>query len=381
MTERVAAPRTMPAPIREAASLAARFADRHEQEGTLAPEVVEALVAAGFARHFVPAAYGGRAGTFTDMLHAVEAVAESCTSAGWCASLTASAGRMAAYLPREGRDDVWGNGPDALLVGGLIPVGRARPEPGGWRVHGRWPNISAVEYSDWALVCAVTPTSGADGERPAEARFFAVPRAAYRIEKTWDGVGMSGTGSHTLVLEEITVPAHRAFARDDLMAGVRSSSEEVAPCHRVPVKAVNGLGFAAPALGAITAALDTGWTQAWERGRPTVGAEAPASLVGLSRAAGEADAARLLLERVAATADRGTPTAAETARAGRDSAVAADLLVSAAGRVMRAGGTRAQARANRIQRSWRDINTLASHTMLRFETAVADYARVAGRPS
>ncbi|EGJ73482.1 putative 3-oxoacyl-[acyl-carrier-protein] reductase [Streptomyces sp. Tu6071] len=85
------------------AALAAGHARRGEEERGLTGEVVAGIVAAGFARHFVPAAHGGAEGGFGGLAEAVLRLGTGCTSAAWAASLSAYAGRYAAYLPEEGQ--------------------------------------------------------------------------------------------------------------------------------------------------------------------------------------------------------------------------------------------------------------------------------------
>ncbi|TQM85046.1 two-component flavin-dependent monooxygenase/oxygenase LndZ5 [Saccharothrix saharensis] len=357
----------------EVAAVAARCADRAEADRRLDPDVVRAVLDAGFARHFVPAAWQGRDGDFLDLTRAVAAVGEACASTAWFASLTASLGRMAAFLPVEGQAELWSDGPDALIVGALMPIGRAEPVDGGWRLSGTWSFVSAVDFSDWALVCAMAATGGAP-----EARFFAVPRAAYRIEDTWHSVGMRGTGSNTLVLEDVFVPATRSFSRDRLAAG--RSAGSTAPCHATPLRAANGLSFAAPVLGAARGALAawTGYIREKTRNAPArdgVAAGTPQTHeLTLTRASAEVEAAQLLLERAAGVADRGAVPPDLVARNTRDCAFAVDLLVTAVNRLFRAAGTSGQSSTNAIQRFWRDANAASSHIVLQFEPAAAAYA-------
>ncbi|MBT2383947.1 hydrolase [Streptomyces sp. ISL-11] len=355
----------------DAARLAAAHAADADRERRLRPDVVRAVVDAGFARHFVPQRRGGAAGTFGELVDAVTAVGEECTAAAWVASLGATVARMAAHLPEKGQAELWAEGPDALLVGALMPVGRAEAVPGGWRLSGTWSFISAVDYSRWALVCATTPApDGADG--PPTARYFAVPRTAYTVLDTWFSVGMRGTGSNTLVLDGAFVPEHLSFDRERVMEG--SGSPSPAACHRVPLKAVNGLSFVVPVLGAARGMLTrwTGWGAA--RAAGTGGAAHDAGFRDvLARTAGELDAAELLVRRAAAVADSGGCTALLTARGARDCALAAETLLTAVNRMFRATGTSGQA-AGGFERSWRDVNSATSHLVLRLDAAAMAYA-------
>src|SRR5688572_18792958 len=88
-------------------AVAARCANDAETNRRLDRDVVRAVLDAGYARHFVPAAWGGREGSFLELTQAVAAVGEACASTAWVASLTACLGRMAAFLPAEGQAEIW----------------------------------------------------------------------------------------------------------------------------------------------------------------------------------------------------------------------------------------------------------------------------------
>jgi len=343
------------------AKLAAEAAPEAERERRLSPEVIDAVLAAGFARHFVPVAHGGAAGGFLEVTRAVATVAEGCASAAWCASLTASLGRMAAYLPASGQAEVWRQGPDTLIVGGLMPAGRARRTPGGWRLSGSWPYVSLVDASSWALLCALTE------DEDATPHYFAVPRAAYTVRDTWRSVGMRATGSNTLVVDGAQVPDDLAFPRALLEQGTAPDAD--ADCHRAPLRSVNGLTFAAPVIGTARGALRV-WTAETAR-RAASDTEART----LARTSGELDAATMLLERAAETADAGHTSPYDIVRATRDCSLAAGMAADAVTRLLRASGTGALQESAPLQRYWRDVTAAASHLVLRFDNAATGYAR------
>jgi two-component flavin-dependent monooxygenase/oxygenase LndZ5 len=361
------------------AELARRHAPDAEDQRRLAPDVVERMLATGFARHFVPAAFGGTEGTFEEFNAAVATVAEGCAATAWCASVAASLARMAACLPREAHAGIWGEGPDAFVVGSLSPAGKAVPVPGGWSVSGSWAYISGVDHSDWAVLCAVVPGAGSTPPGPPPARLFALPRTDYAVKDTWTGSGMRGTGSNTLIAEEVFVPESRSAERQRLFDGLPLASD--ADCHTVPIQAVNGLSCAPIALGAAREALRL-WTgdtvQRLERGAGRPGIPGPSRSTYeavLTRSAGEIDAAALLLERAARLADGGSRvTAEETSRNVRDYAMATELLVNAVNRMFATAGTSGQTSDSPLQRIWRDVNSIATHIALAFDPAAAQYA-------
>jgi two-component flavin-dependent monooxygenase len=368
---RAAAPAAAGAPAgvesaaHEVAAIAADAAAATEEARRLAPPVVDAIIDAGFARHFVPARWGGNAGTFRAAAHAASIVAEGHMSAGWCASLYASHARLAVHLPLEGQADIWADGPDVKIAMSVLPAGRVRRVAGGWLLNGGWAFTSGVDHASWALL--VAPVTGGDD------RFFAVPRRDFCIRDTWYNVGLRGTGSNTVVVDGVFVPGHRSFPREIIVAGQMVGS--TARCHEVPFKLVNGLPLIAPALGAVRASLGA-WT-GWIAGNREPGQRPRRSATvceALARASAAADCAQFLTDRMADTADHGRIDDSVVARSCRDSSIAAGLLTSAADLLFRAGGAHGQIQGSPVERVWRDVNAAAGHAALRFEANAAVYA-------
>ncbi|CAO5192372.1 Alkylation response protein AidB-like acyl-CoA dehydrogenase [Frankia sp. AiPs1] len=360
----VTPPRASTIDAAAARTVAAAHARSSDEQGSVRAEVLAAIQTAGYVRHLVPARWGGRAGGFAELTRAVDELGQACTSAAWLASLFAYSARLGAFLPADGQAELWANGPDTLVAAALVPGGAARATADGWLVSGSWPYTSGVDRADWALVCVRPPDTEA-GDGPL---FVAVPRGAFSIQNTWRTLGMRATASQTLILDEAPVASRLTFRGAAAAAG-RSPLDPAAP-FGVPLRAISGLTFAAPLLGAARGAFAD-----FLRGRPT-GAPAP---VSVARAAGEIDAADLLLRRVADTADHQEPTAALIARGLRDSALAATCLVDAVDRLAAAAGTAGQDPDRPLQRFWRDIHTASTHVALRFDQAAANYLDLLGR--
>jgi two-component flavin-dependent monooxygenase len=344
---------------------AAAEAERAEAAGLLGADLVAAIRKAGFLQYFTPPRQGAGESTFTELLRAVTCLGEGDASAAWCASLAAYAGRVATFLPDAGQERLWRDGGDVFIVVALRTSGAGRLADGGWNVSGEWRYISGVDFSDWALLSC--PVACADGR--TRQRFVLLPRSAYRVEKTWFGVGMRATGSHTLVVDNAFVPESSSFHRDDLLTG---QDHSLMPLRAVPHAAVSGLALGAPVLGAAKAALNAWVTSAYRPGHSR--ATGSQDDLVLARAAAEIDAAELLLERTAAAADTRTPSTLEAVRAHRDHALASELLVAAVDRVFRAAGAAGTSETGPIARRWRDIHAACVHPGLRLETTAKPFA-------
>ncbi|KDN86880.1 hypothetical protein KCH_13260 [Kitasatospora cheerisanensis KCTC 2395] len=123
--------------------------------------------------------------------------------------------------------------------------------------------------------------------------------------------------------------------------------------------------FAMPIVGAAQGALD-----AWRAAAPPH----PDTERLLAESSARIDAARLLLERAARTADRTAPTPLLTARGRRDAATAAAWSVATADGLFHASGARVHHPHDPLQRHWRDITTAATHHALNARAAAAAYA-------
>lgn len=336
--------------------LASQYADEADRTRGLASEVVTAIREAGFGRHFVAARWGGSEGTFAELTRAVMTVGEGCAATAWCASLSAYSARFASHLPEEGHREIWGPDPDAFIATALMPAGRAVEVDGGWELSGRWPYVSGVDFADWALVCAAVP-----GEGPPRARFFALPRGTYTVSEDWDSIGMRATGSHTLAVDAVTVPAHRSFDRTDMLRGANATSSVAA--HNVPFQAVGGLTFIAPVVGAATGALKACAETMTGRRRNQAGETA------LVRASGRIDAARHLTEQNAGVIDGRLFTPELMARNERNATFSAEMAAEAVGLLIRCAGTGGLGERHPLQRFWRDVTSATSHVALQYDTA------------
>lgn len=169
------------------------------------------------------------------------------------------------------------------------------------------------------------------------------------------------------------MPGHRSVARDRLLAPY---SDGAARCHRVPYPFVAALMFAAPVLGAGLGAL-ADWTRAVRErtgpeGRP-VAATAQTREV-LARASAELRAAHLLSAAAATRADTAGVDPSAVAENVRDVVAAVELCETAVDRLLRASGSRGQSQGDPVQRRRRDVQTAATHAMLRFDTSARSYA-------
>lgn len=189
-----------------------KYGAEAEEQRRLSKPVVEAMQETGLLKLWVPKAFGGYEADPMAAFQIFEAVAKIDGAAGWNLQISTSVHPFLAWLPDEGPQEIYQNGPDVILGGALFPPGQATPVDGGYRLSGRWPFVSGCHHCDWYMA----PSLIMDGDNPALAEdgqplqiltFFSAKDT--EILDTWHTVGMRGTGSHDVIAKEIFVPQHR----------------------------------------------------------------------------------------------------------------------------------------------------------------------------
>jgi resorcinol 4-hydroxylase (FADH2) len=350
-------------------------------------EHVEALRAIGFFKLVQPAAFGGDEHDFVVLADLIMEIAQACASTAWVCGLLSAHQWMLGLFAAEAQRDVWGENPDALLCGSYAPACDAVADADGYRITGRWSFASGCDNSQWAFCAARLPA--AEG-RPSEPAFFLVPRSAWAIDDTWDTIGLAGTGSKTIVLDNTFVPAHRLLKFADAAAG-RSPGSRLYEnrlfaipiyCQLSPCLAAAGVGAAMGALEDFIAATGTRLTRGSVTGGNNRMAEFPTIQIKVAEAAAAIDAARFILLRDFEAIAReiraqGEATTERRVTNRRGQAFAVSLAVRAADILNAATGGNGLAMSNPIQRAWRDVNAVGRHVSLNWDSVGAMYGQMA----
>ena len=346
-----------------------------EQERSIPRASAQDFLDAGLARILTPRRHGGLELDLRCWIDVVVEIAKADASHGWCASLLIHHPHYLAQFPEAAQQAVWADGPDVAIAAPFGPVMRAEPVHGGYRVSGQASWASGVNHSTWIMVGAMLPGPGPGPDWT----LFTIPPDAYEVTDTWDTVGMRGTGSNTVVLQDVFVPQEHTLRVADMREGTSPGGTlSEAPFFRAPWLTYAPFTFVAPMLGAALGALED--YRKWNADRVSLHGSAVAAYtsiqVRLARAAGNLDAARLLIERAVGVADAAEPASLELrARAGRDAVCASELIVSAMDTVMTMSGAAGFAASNPIQRAWRDVHFASSHVILNPEISYAAWGR------
>jgi alkylation response protein AidB-like acyl-CoA dehydrogenase len=178
-------------------------------------DIMDRLRQLGLYRTLLPRRYGGFELSVPEIVPMLETLAAADASVGWVAMIGVGAQKFCARLPSALFEQIYRCDSEApLLVGVGIPAGRAEITNAGYRVSGRWPFASACQNAQWMGALCVVCEDGAPvvTEQGPQTIFVILPAERWCIDETWETVGLAGTGSHHIVLDNAEVPA--AFALD-----------------------------------------------------------------------------------------------------------------------------------------------------------------------
>ena len=359
----------------EAVSALADDVRRQAEQIEVARHLPERLIAqirkAGIFRMLLPAQYGGLEIDFPTTVDVLRTIAKADGSTGWSLMIGCETPQLLALLPRDLFTALYADGPDVVIGGAFAPKGSATRENGGYRVSGQWGFASGCEHADWLFGNAVVADPDAPDAAP-ELRCMMLPRCDWRILDTWHTVGMRGTGSHDIVLEDAYVEDAFTF---DLFGGKPQVPGALfaAPLLQfsLHIGAV-ALGIAEGALDDLVTLAGTGKTRLYGRNRL---ADGQLFQYRLGHADADARAARASLDTQAAgywraALDRDVPEALRI-----DVLQTVAWVVETSTRIVdvchtAAGGTSVYV-SSPLQRRLRDIHTLTQHASVQ-ESVFAD---------
>src|SRR5258707_649332 len=256
-----AMPRLRPTPVELKAALKELLpaikarALEAERARTVPPENLAALRDAGLYKIVQPRKFGGYEYDFDVLVDLVIETSKACASTGWVYGLYAAHQWLVASFPPHAQYDLWNDDPDVAVCGSYAPAGKTLLAEGGYRLSGRWAFASGCDGARWAVCASLLPPK-VEGQGPAPA-FLLLPASDYAIDDTWDVIGLSGTGSKTLVIDDAFVPAHRALTFRETTSGRTPGSRfHDNPGFAIPMLSNIPSCLAATAVGAAAGALD-----------------------------------------------------------------------------------------------------------------------------
>lgn len=361
---------------------AERRSEEAERNRRTTDSVVYALIESGLMKVLRPVRFGGYESGFPAFVRLGQTLAHYDVSLAWLYGIIGVHHWWGAYAEPQLQDELWRDNPDCVFVDSFNPTGKAEAVDGGFRLSGRWSFQSGLPWSEWSSVGAIAPFEA--GASPEYLMLF-VPKRDYRVVDDWYTVGLRGSASASIEVDDVFVPRYRAFRLGETMKTARAPGQAYnpGPLFKVPFGAGLCISLVPPSLGGAQAVAQR-FSEAAKLRVPqfqkrqaelvysqTVLAECMLTLETLEqiiyRNADELmDIGRGIKRTDSLTQIRLFGCRAYIARRSRE---VVDNLMDLA-------GSRSIFEDNPLQRFWRDVHAMGQHVALNYEAAMRNYGRV-----
>ncbi|HEY0625212.1 MAG TPA: acyl-CoA dehydrogenase family protein [Allosphingosinicella sp.] len=340
----------------EIAAKIAEKAAEHDANDSFVGEAYALLKADGFFKALVPEEFGGGGAAVTDMCRSIRRLGAACGSTALAFAMHSHLVAAAAWRWRNQGAPTEGllkrvAGEDLVLVssGGsdwLPSGGVAVKAEGGFRVTARKPFSSGSPAGDLLVTSAVYQ----DPEEEPTVLHFAVPLKADGVKMldTWKVLGMRGTGSNDIELNEVFVP-------DAAVSGRRPQSKWHMLFHIISMIAFPLIysAYVGVAEGARAKALAAARRKPEDRHLPYLVGE-------MENAFAEAEMA---WERMIALAETGTPGPETTSRTMTCRTLVGRAAIRTVEQAMEVAGGGAFYRTMELERAFRDVQGARFHPL------------------
>ncbi|WP_040854681.1 3-hydroxy-9,10-secoandrosta-1,3,5(10)-triene-9,17-dione monooxygenase oxygenase subunit [Nocardia niigatensis] len=330
---------------------------------------IKDLQETGFFTLLQPRQWGGHACDPVVFYDTVRKIASACGSTGWVAGILGIHNWHLGLFDQRAQEEVWGEDAGVRVASSYAPMGAGvvTEDGSGYLVNGSWAWSSGCDHADWVVVGGPVIKDG----KPVDFGSFLIPRREYRIEDVWNVVGLRGTGSNTVVVENVFVPAHR-FLGFKAMGELKSPGLErnTDPVYKMPWGTIHPTTISTPIVGMAYGAYAAHVEHQGKRVRAAYAGEQAKDdqfgKVRIAEAASDIDAAwRQLSGNVAEeyaylVAGREIPLDLRL-RARRDQVRATGRAITSIDRLFEASGATALANDTALQRFWRDAHAGRVH--------------------
>ena len=368
--------------IERASSLVPALRERAAQtnaERKLPQETIADYRRLELTRCLQPAMFGGRGSDYRVFSRMIRTLAQGCGSSAWVAAVHGEHSWIMGNFSEEAQHEVWDSNPQAVASASVAPNGVAEPVTGGYRLSGRWSFASGSDHAQWIALGSMLKGSG----KP-EAWMFLLPMSQVEIVDDWHVMGLCGTGSKSIVVKDVMVPAPRALSMHHLKRGTGPGATVHAdnPLYRSPRNLFALFSLSSVIVGlAERAVAELAEYNRERRSRGLRVADIEAVQLMMAEASAQADTAALVGEH---TIDRNIKlvesgdeiTAEHVAWSRRNSAYSVQLAHSAVKLIFDAAGGTALYTSNPLQTIFRDVAAGAAHVSITWHRAAPFYGQI-----
>jgi len=339
----------------------------------LPDETVAEILESGLYGVMKPKRYGGSELGTEAMIDVTVELASADPSVGWVYMLWTAHMWLQALWPQKAMDEMWEN-PNTLASSVVSTTGNVVAVDGGYRWTGRGFFSSGVDHCNW--LTALVPTFR-DGER-ADMRWLLIPREDLEIVDDWHTIGLRGTGSKTVLFNDVFIPEYRTIPLMSMVEGNAPGREvNTHPMYGGPSDANFTGAMSVPAIGAAKGLIDMFHQRMGARiqipddtNSPYLPEGMSVSMSRLAHAAATVESAHaLMLVNAQRFACRPAVecTLADLQGMKRDTAYCAQQSRRAINVLYEESGGSALMEKSPLQQFWRDVNGAAAHRGLMWD--------------
>lgn len=361
---------------RSLAPLVEQHRDEAEDARHMPLSLADAMRERGLFALWTPSSLGGPELPIEAVVMVMEELGRLDGSVSWNSMISTNHSVLWSYLAPEvaaaclegGRNVIAGT----IAGGGTVDApggGEAIPVPGGYRISGRWAFASGSHHADWMIGNGRILENG-DYRRAPQGNValfsFIMQPSEVEILDNWYTTGMKGTGSHDIEATDVFVPAERVFPT----LGARAY--QASPLYRAMIAIPWCASIAGVALGigrdAIDTFLDIARTKSANMMSRVSLAERETAHKTVGECEGRLRSARSFLLETSRQVDdyiaRGEDIpndvgALQRCAAANASRAAADVTIE----MFRLAGSTSFYATSRLDRCFRDVNTLTQHAV------------------
>ena len=356
--------------VERARTLAPKIASRaRETEELRRPhdDTIRELVDAGLLSLLTPKRWGGHELGLDTHRAVVETISKACMSTGWTTSFYIAHCVLATKFSEQAQAEFFAERPFILAPATTAPTIRTKRVDGGWTVSGTAPWGTGIMHADWVFCI------GSDADH--RMWFFAIPVADIAVKDVWHMSGMAGTGSNTIVVDNVFVPDYRTVPGEAVFAGETvGTSLHDNPLYRTPLSPFLLVATMPVFSGALRGAADEFETITRRRVTTYTGAAMKDNKYAHIKL-GEAGINALIAERLVADQIRQTEALLETSfsiddriRLKTQAAAIVEHCRTAINDMAHNGGATSFGLHVPLQRFFRDINVLVTHAFWGWES-------------
>ena len=354
--------------------------DDAERARVVPEATVKELEDTGFFRMLQPRRFDGLEADPVDFFTCIREIAGACGSTGWIASVLGVHPWQVALFAEEAQQAVWGEDTNTRLSSSYAPTGKAVLADGGFTLSGKWSFSSGCDHASWVLLGGLVFDE--EGQ-VVDFRTFMVPREKYQIVDVWNVVGLRGTGSNDIVVEETFIPEAFTLSMGDTgrCYGPGQAVND-SDLYKLPFHSLFTTTISTPIIGMAYGAYAEHVEMQQKRVRAAYAGEKasldPFAAVRIARASSEIDAAWALTmnnirdEQALVARGEKIPLGLRL-KVRRDQVLGTQRAIDAIDDLFEASGGRALAEGTYLQRAWRDAHAGRVHAANDPERALQMY--------